>query len=252
MTTLPMLKLTLVITTCLAVAVLSSGQDAGVSTTKKPYVRTGYEATLSGTITFTGKRPKTLLIDMSADPPCYDLNPEPTTESVVTNKRHLANVLVYVRSEALNSYKFEPTDSPAMLEHRGCRYVPHVLGMEVGQPLNIFNSDSIIHNTHAVSKNNSDWNQTQPAGTPPLKHTFQEPDLIAFKDNQHPWEKAYVGVFVHPFFAVSDELGNYRIEGLPPGKYTVVAWHEGFGEKTEEITVVPDEARNLRFTFAAK
>ena len=252
MTTLPILKLTLVITTCLAVAVLSSGQDAGVSTTKKPYVRTGYEATLSGTITFTGKRPKTVRIQTFADPVCHDINPRLSTEYAVGDRGRLANVLVYVKSDALDTYAFQPPASPVVLDHRGCRYVPHVLGMRVGQPILIFNRDPTTHNTHAVSRKNPDWNQSQMPETDPLKHTFAQPDLIAFKCNQHPWEKAYVGVFDHPFFAVSDELGNYKIEGLPPGKYTVVAWHERFGEKTVDITFLPGEARNLIFTFDAR
>lgn len=253
MATLPILKLALVVTMFLAVAVLSSGQNAGVLTAKKPYVRTGYEATLSGTITFTRKRPKARVIDMWADPPCYEVNQDPTTEDVVSNKRRLANVFVYVKSDALNSYTFEPPGSPAMLEHKGCRYVPHALGMQVGQPLLIFNRDPTIHNTHVTPRINKDWNQSQPVGASPISVVFDHAEFyVPVRDNQHPWQKAYVGVFGHPFFAVSDGLGNYRIEGLPPGQYTLVAWHERFGEKTEEITVVPGEARDLSFTFAAE
>src|SRR5205807_9182591 len=101
-------------------------------------------------------------------------------------------------------------------------------------------------------KNNQEWNQTQADGAQPLMKTFNRPEtFITFKDNQHPWEKAYVGVFEHPFFAVSDENGNYKIDGLPPGKYILVAWHERFGEKTLEITIAPAESRNVDFTFDA-
>ena len=250
---LPILKLALVITTLLAVAVLSSGQDAGVLTAKKPYVRTGHEATLSGAITFTGKRPKTLRIDTSADPVCDEVNPSLTTEGVVANKRQLANVFIYVKSDSLSAYTFEQPATPAALEHKGCRYVPHVLGMRVGQPLTIFNSDPTVHNTHPTPRINKEWNQSQPPDSTAIRVAFDHAEFyVPFKDNQHPWEKAYVGVFDHPFFAVSDELGNYRIEGLPPGQYTVVAWHERFWEKTVEITFVPGEARDLSFTFDAK
>ena len=247
------LKIALVIITFLALAVLSVGQDTLVLSSKKPYVRTGYEATLSGTITFTGKRPKTLQIDTSADPVCDEINPDLTTEWVVGNKRQLANVFIYVKSDTLDTYTFEQPSKAAALEHKGCRYVPHVLGMRVGQPLMIFNSDPTIHNTHPTPRTNKEWNQSQPPDSAALSVVFDKAEFyVPFKDNQHPWEKAYVGVFDHPFFAVSDALGNYTVEGLPPGQYTVVAWHERFGEKTEEITVVPGEARNLSFTFAAK
>ena len=249
---LPVLKLSLMITTLLTVTVLSAGQDAGVSAAKKLYARTGYEVTISGTITLTGKRPKPLRIDTSADPVCYDVNQHPRTESVVGNEGRLANVFVYVRSEVLDTYTFEQPTSPAVLEHKGCRYVPHVLGVRVGQPLQILNSDPTIHNTHPTPKNNADWNQSQPPGAPPMTISFKLPEVvIPFKENQHPWEKAYVGVFDHPFFAISDELGNYRIEGLPPGKYVVIAWHERFGEKRVEIIFVPGEARDISFNFDA-
>src|SRR4030095_6262499 len=97
-----------------------------------------------------------------------------------------------------------------------------------------------MHNTHPVPQNNPEWNQTQPPGSPPLVKTFKRPEkLVPFKDNQHPWQRAYVRVVEHPFFAVSDEQGNFKIEGLPPGQYKVVAWHERFGEKSVDITLLP-------------
>ena len=244
-----MLKLALVLTILLIVVVLSAGQDGGVSPNKKPYVRTGSEVTLSGTIRLTGKRANPRRIDMSADLVCYQVNPDPKTEDVVGSKGKLANVFIYVKSVALDSYTFDQPGSPAVLEHKGCRYVPHVLGIRVGQPLTIRNSDPTYHNTHPTPKSNLEWNQTQSPGSPPLRKTFDQPDFILFKDNQHPWEEAYVGVFAHPFFAISDESGNYRIKGLPLGQYTVVVRHETLGEKTVDITLVSGEARDLSFSF---
>ena len=115
--------------------------------------------------------------------------------------------------------------------------------MRAGQVLTVLNSDPTTHNTHPTPRSNPDWNQSQPFGGTPLTVSFRHSELfIPFKDNQHPWEKAYVGVFDHPFFAISDEFGNYRIEGLPPGQYTVVAWHESLREKTVELTFVAGEA----------
>ncbi len=236
----------------LGLALLSSGQDVS-SSPRKPYVSTGYEAVLSGSISFAGKRPKSLSIDMSADSMCYQVNPKPRTENIVVKNGKLANVFVYVKnSTVLDSYTFELPNASGAIEYKGCRYVPHVLGMRVGQPLMILNSDPTHHNTHPNPKNNVEWNQTQSPGAAAIIKTFDRPEtFIPLKDNQHPWEKAYVGVFSHPFFAVSDENGNYRIEGLPTGQYTVVAWHERLGEKTVEVTFIPGEARDLSFTFDA-
>ena len=248
----PQIKLLVVAMTAtllLTVILRAPGQEP--ATAKKVYVRTGQEATLSGTATFTGKPPKALKIDMSADPTCKEGNVDPTTELFVVNNDRLANVLVYVSAgEILDRHSFETPSTAILMERKGCRYEPHVLGMQVNQPLMIINSDNTQHNTHPVPKNNGEWNQTQPEGSPPLVKTFARPELsIPFKCNQHPWEKAYVSVFSHPFFTVSDSDGNYKIEGLPPGSYKITAWHEKLGEKTVEVVVVPGESRPLGFTF---
>jgi len=232
------------------IALESPGQEP--SSNKKAYVRTGQEATLSGTVTFTGKPPKPVKIEMAADPSCYEYDPDPKTEWFMVSNKKLANVLVYVASDSLDNYSFEPPSTAVVLEHKGCRYEPHVLGLQVNQPLMIINSDNTYHNSHPTPKSNAEWNQTQPDGAPPIVKTFARPELlIPFKCNQHPWERAYLSVLSHPFFAVSDTDGNFKIEGLPPGSYQITAWHEKLGEKTAEIILVPGELGNLSFAFAA-
>jgi hypothetical protein len=124
-----------------------------------------------------------------------------------------------------------------------------VLGLQVGQRLTIINNDATYHITHTFAKKNRDWIQSQSPGAPPLKKTFEQPEFIPLKDDQHPWQEGYLGVFAHPFFAISDESGDYKIEGLPPGRYTVVARHETLGEQTVEITLGADESREVGFTF---
>jgi hypothetical protein len=220
---------------------------------RKAYVPTGLEATLSGTVTFTGNPPRALKIDMSADPSCYEKNPDPKTEWFAVSNEKLANVLVYVTSNTiLENYSFEPPSSAVVMEHKGCRYEPHVLGIQARQPLSIVNSDSTQHNTHPYPKNNGEWNQSQGIGAEPIVKTFERAELlIPFRDNQHPWEKAHVSVFSHPFFAVSDADGNYKIAGLPPGSYKITAWHEKLGEKTVEVVFVPGESRHVGFDFGA-
>lgn len=246
---IPHLKLLATAGIATLLVTLAWGQEP--SANKNPYVRTGQEATLSGTITFTGKPPKPLLIDMSADPFCVASNPKPETEWLVVNNEKLANVLIYVSGSALDNYTFEIPTSTVELERKSCRYEPRVLGLQVGQRLSINNRDATQHNTHPTPRTNVEWNQTQPPGAPPIVKAFQRPEvLIPFKDNQHPWEKAYLSVFSHPFFAVSDGLGNFSIEGLPPGSYKITAWHEKLGEKTAEVAVIPGESRFVGFTFA--
>ncbi|MEK6337055.1 MAG: carboxypeptidase-like regulatory domain-containing protein [Acidobacteriota bacterium] len=224
--------------------------SASANQDKPTYRATGSEATLTGTISFVGPAPEPKRMDMSADPICERLNPDPAVGWVIVTDHKLANVVVYVRGESLDSYSFEIPAQAVALEHKACRYVPHVLGIQTKQTLRVLNGDSTTHNTHAATTSNPDWNISQASGAAAVEHLFTSPEVfIPIKDNQHPWERAYVGVFSHPFFSVSSTDGSYKISGLPPGRYTVVAWHESLGEQTVDVFLGGSEQRNLDFTF---
>lgn len=218
---------------------------------EKPlYNSTGNEATVTGTINVTGTIPKPYRIDMAADPICGQLNLKPRTDFLIVRDNKLQNAFVYLKGESLSAYRFPVPDSDVVLVQRNCFYSPHVLGLRVGQQLQIVNADPTLHNVHPTPKLNPEWNQTHPPNVQPMVKTFRRAEvLIPFKDNQHPWERAYVAVMDHPFFAVSDELGRFEIRGLPPGTYTLVVWHERLGEQQLELTVTPGEIRNADFTF---
>ena len=228
----------------LMLLVLSSSGAAQTPPDKPLYRPTGKEAALIGTINVTGPIPRALLYDMTADPICAELNQRPEVDTLLTNGNRLLNVFVYIKNDALQAYRFELPDSQVVLEHKNCYYSPRVLGLRVGQRLAIVNSDPTVHNTHPTPRINVEWNQSQPPQSPPSIKTFDRPEvLIPFKDNQHPWQRAFVGVLDHPFFAVTDELGNFEIRGLPAGTYTLVVWHEKLGEQQREITVIEGESR---------
>lgn len=239
------------LTISLLFTVLFTSRAQDPASNKKRYERTGKEASLSGTITFVGKPPQPIKIDTSAQPVCDEVAPNLQTEWYAINNDRLANVFIYVTSDTLFSqYSFEAPGTVVVIQHRGCRYEPRVLGMQAGQTLMVINNDNFVHNTHPYSKINEKWNISMVGGATIVK-TFERPEfLIPVRDNQHPWQTAYLGVFNHPFFAVSDSEGNYRIEGLPTGTYKVNAWHEKLGEKTFDLTVGPGEFRQLNFQFA--
>lgn len=247
-----MRSMVLMATVLFASSYLGIAQDPGSLTNKVLYQRTGAEGTITGTVTLVGKAPNPRRIDTSADPACGKMNSELLTEDAIVNDGKLANVFVYVKSgEPVDFYSFEQPTSTVSLERKGCRYEPHVLGLRTGQQLVIPNLDPTYHNAHPLTKSNPEWNQTQVPGATLIK-TFNRPEtFIPFKCNQHLWERAYVGVFSHPFFAVTDDSGRYRIEGLPAGAYTLAVWHERFGEKTLELTVSPYETKTADFTFDA-
>lgn len=232
-------------------SVLASFQKPLETPAKPLYKPMGNEATLTGTITANGEIPKPQMVDLSADPICEQPNGEKyETDFLLTNNQRLLNAFVYVKSgEPLNAYRFEAPESEAVLERKNCRFSPHVLGIRVGQSVSFANNDRTHHNTHPVPKMNQEWNATQVPGTS-FSKSFKRPEMfIPVKCNQHPWEKAYLSVLDHPFFAVSDAFGNYEIRGLPPGTYKLGVWHEKLGEQEIEIKVGAGENRTIDFTL---
>jgi plastocyanin len=229
------------------------------TTTGKAFAPKGDEGTIAGTIAYNGTPPAPKKIDTSADPVCGQKSPNLTTEDNVVNNGKLAYAFVYIKDGAtadgtkVGDYTFTAPSDTVTLDQNGCHYRPHVMGAMVNQKLNITNSDPTQHNIHFTPKNNPDWNQSQPNGAPALTHSFARSEvLVPVKCNQHPWMKAYVGVLKHPFFAVSAEDGTFTIKGVPPGTYTVAAWHEGGAtgtEKTMSVTVPASGSAKADFAF---
>jgi len=228
-------------------------RSARSPTQKTVYRPTGNEARITGTVTLDGHPPERREIDTAADSICAEMGQTLYSEDVVVNDGKLANVFVYVKGGPLASYDFAPPSTEVVLERAGCRYNPRALGVQTHQLLKVINSDPTTHNLNALSRNNPPFNISQGVGSAPFERKFDSPEMfIPFKCNQHPWEKAWVGVFAHPFFAVSDSNGNYHIEGLPPGDYTVVAWQEKYGEQTTKLTVYSNQSLIIDFAFNVK
>lgn len=236
-------------------------KNDGPKAALKPFHPKGNEGSISGVVTYVGTPPPAKKIDASADAACASKNPNLETEENVVKDGKLANVFVYIKDGTLadgtkiTGYSFETPTTEVALDQNGCHYVPHISGAQVGQKLRITNSDPTQHNIHFTPKNNDDWNQSQANGAPPMTHEFKRAEvLVPVKCNQHPWMKAYVGVTKHPFFAISKADGTFEIKGVPPGKYNVVAWHEGAGEgtfKPMEVTVPASGAAKADFSFGA-
>jgi plastocyanin len=210
----------------------------------------GAGANVKGTVKFQGTVPNQKPINMAADPSCAKQHAaQVVAQEVMTDsKSHLQNVIVFV-SEGLGDRKFDPPAQPVVIDQKGCTFQPHVLALRANQPLEMINDDSTAHNIHPVPANNREWNKAQLPGTK-MAETFPREEIaIPVKCNIHPWMRGYVAVFKHPFFAVTGKDGSFDLSNLPPGTYTIEAWHEKFGTTTQKITVGANETKNIDFVF---
>ena len=210
--------------------------------------------TITGKIKFTGTPPKVPTIDMSEEAACKAKYPAPPKEETVVAgaANALANVFVYVSAGLPANAKYQAPSTPVVLDQNGCRYHPHVFGIMAGQNLEIKNSDPLLHNIKAIAKNNRGFNVSQPNAGMTRDVTFSAPEvMVNLECNVHGWMHAYAGVRSDPFFAVSGADGSFSIKGLPPGTYTVEAWHETFGTQTATVTIAGTESKTANFTFAA-
>jgi hypothetical protein len=206
---------------------------------------------ITGSVTLEGTAPANQPIRMNADPVCVrEVKAAPQQETFVVGAGGaLANVFVYVK-DGLGEYVFEAPAGAATLDQKGCRYVPHVFGIRVGQPLEIVNSDPTLHNIHAQPRSNREFNTGQPIQGMKTTHTFGAREvMVPFKCDVHGWMNAYAGVLDHPYFAVTDARGQFELNGLPPGSYTVEAWHERLGRATESVTLGANETKAVSFAF---
>lgn len=203
-------------------------------------------ATITGHVRIAGSIPKPPTITMTADPTCDHLFPHgrPAENIVAGADGSLANVFVYVKSGFPKKFVFPAGPAgEARLDQKGCAFVPHAIGVRVGQEISIHSSDETLHNVDARGALNAPFNEAMVGAGSTLVKAFQHPEVaVKLKCDIHPWMTAYVGVFDHPFFAVTGPDGTFTISGLPESDgYTVEAWHESLGTRTTKIAVDDDK-----------
>jgi hypothetical protein len=209
-------------------------------------------ATVTGKVAYTGAKPAMRSIDMSANPACaraHKGEPQKSEEVLVNDNGTLRYTFVWVK-EGLPQKDWAPPAGSVKLDQHGCMYQPHVLGVMTNQDIEIVNSDPTNHNIHPLPKVNREWNESQPPkGENKKKQFAREEIMIPVKCNVHPWMRAYIGVVSHPFFAVTGDDGTFTIKGLPPGTYTIGAWHEKLGPQEMKVTVAPKDSKTVDFTY---
>jgi plastocyanin len=216
------------------------------------HVDTATAGTLRGKVTFTGVKPAKKLIAMDADANCQKANEgrKVYDDPVVTgNDGSLSNAFVYIKA-GLEGKNFESTKEPINIVQHGCMFDPRVIAVRAGQPVNVKNPDPVSHNFHAMPTNNRDWDQQQSPGAPDMEHRFPRPEImIPVKCNVHSWMRAYIGVMPHPYFAITGADGAFELKDVPPGDYTVAAWHEKLGEVESPVHLNSSGKEGVNFTF---
>jgi hypothetical protein len=232
----------------------SSEPAAPAATPAGQRVDAATAGTVAGTVTVEGALPKNEPIRMNADPVCVKENSSPQFQEtfvVGSDGKTLANVFVYVK-DGLGNYVFDTPTESATIDQKACRYHPHVFGLRTGQPLEILNSDPTLHNIHAIPTNNPEFNTGQPIQNMKTTHTFDNMEvMVPFKCDVHGWMNAYVGIMSHPYFATTGEDGKFELRTLPPGTYTIEAWHEKLGPMTQSVTLAASETKDVTFVFKA-
>ena len=209
--------------------------------------------TIKGHVRLNGKLPGNPVIRMGMDPMCskQNLGKRVVQETVVASvDGSLANV--FVRLEG-NVPQTPVSTQPVTIDQHGCIYIPRVVGVRVGQVLQVKNSDAFLHNTHALSGKDNGFNVGQPAaGNIYSWKAKNEEVMLHIKCDIHNWMNAYVGVVTNPYFAVSDTSGTFQIDKVPPGTYTLQAWHERFGAVTKTVTVKAGATATVDFTYTGE
>ena len=210
-------------------------------------------STVTGTVTFDGKAPALKPIAMDADPACAKKHTAPVENEalVLGSGNTMGSIMVYVTKGLPAGKTYPAPTTPVVIDQNGCQYKPHVMGIMVGQPYKILNSDGILHNIHTLSTINPTFNKGMTASIKEVTTTFNKPEAIFhIKCDVHPWMSAFLGVFTNPFYSVTGTDGKFTISGLDPGTYEITAWHERLGTQTASVTVGANDTKTQNFKFA--
>ena len=211
-----------------------------------------FSSTISGTVKYDGEAPKFKEIKMDADPVCLSHYTEAVMPQtlVLGDGNTMGNVFVYIKS-GITKKDFPPATGEVVVDQKGCMYEPHVVGVRAGQTVKILNPDGTLHNVHAMSKANGEFNLAMPKFRTEVTKVFDKPEfMFALKCDVHPWMGAWMTVMSHPYFATTKADGKFSIADLPAGTYELEAWHEKLGPQVQTITVADGVDQEINFSFS--
>lgn len=206
---------------------------------------------ISGTVSLKGTPPERKALDRTSDPVCAK-TPK-LAEDLVVEKGKLKDVLVRIKVGTAGLAPASAPETPAVITQSECMYSPRVVGVVAGQKLEIRNGDPTFHNVRGTLGSQILWNLAHLAGgAPHVRSDLGKPgEVVSLHCDVHPWMAAWAVVSDNPYFAVTGADGTFKIDGLPPGTYTVEAWHPTLGLQSTKVKVKKGKTAKAAFTFAA-
>ena len=205
--------------------------------------------TVEGHVKLTGTPPANARIPMGADPNCLTINAgkKVAQETILrAADGSLANVFAFAKG----SFAKSGAPAAAVIDQRACTYHPRIQGAQVGQTLEVRNSDATLHNIHSMTTKGNAFNTGQPNAGMVFRYTLKSEEvMLHVKCDVHPWMTGYIGVLSHPYYSVSDAAGNFKIVGLPAGKQTITVWHEQYGPLTQVVDVKAGASTKVEFSY---
>lgn len=230
----------------------SGADSAAVRKVAAPEAKVG-KATIQGVVRAPASAAKARRVQMNADPTCASAYKEPPVDHLVrVNDGMLEGAVVFVKEGPIGSGHATRSDT-VVLDQVGCLYTPRVVGLQVGQALEVRNSDATLHNVNATATKAGRFNAAMPMKGQKITKRFNAPEVfVRMKCDVHPWMEAHVAVFDHPFFAVTGADGKFSIGGLPAGSYTIGIAHPSVGQLEQTLKISEDAAAEVDVTLGAE
>lgn len=205
--------------------------------------------TISGVVKYQGDPPKPEQLEVNKDKEVCAVEPK-TVKSLVVGPEGGIKYAVVSIADIQKGKPFG--EDKAVVDQKGCEYLPHVQAVQPGEQVEILNSDGILHNIHTYSEKNPPLNIAQPKFKKKVTAKFEKPEMVKLTCDVHGWMTGWVAVQEHPYYAVTDETGSFKLTDVPPGEYTLRVWQEKLGESTQKVTVKPGEESKVTLELAAK
>jgi len=209
----------------------------------------GYAAggTVSGTVKYDGTAPAPKKVEVTKDKDVCALHPHVEEDLLVDSSGGIANAVVIVKGAKGDAKPGEVT-----FDQKGCDYVPHVLAFPAGSTVKIVNSDGILHNIDAHSTANPAFNMAQPKFKKVISQKVDKPETIKVTCDVHSWMHGWWVATDTPYYAVTDDKGNFSIKDVPAGNYTVEVWQEKLGTADQKVDVKDGGTASANFSLKPK